>query len=58
MNCKQDYYAVRLRHITEITEERKKICDRYLQKIQNPLLELPKSKEKRNDGMASVCYSL
>lgn len=33
---------VRLRHITEITEERKKICDRYLQKIQNPLLELPK----------------
>lgn len=33
---------VRLRHLDELTEERKQICNRYLKEINNPYIELPK----------------
>lgn len=36
---------VRLKHIQEITEEREKICNRYLNMLKNPLFELPKVRE-------------
>lgn len=36
---------VRLKHIQEITEEREKICNRYLDRLRNTLFELPKVRE-------------
>ena len=36
---------VRLQHMKEITEEREKICGRYLREIQNPLLKLPEVRQ-------------
>lgn len=36
---------VRLTHMNELVEEKKEICKKYLAKINNPLLELPKIRE-------------
>lgn len=37
---------VRLEHLSECVEERKKICERYLAEIKNPLFVLPKVRDK------------
>ncbi len=37
---------VKLSHIDELNNERAKLCERYLQQIKNPLVELPKIREK------------
>lgn len=37
---------VKLSHMEEITEERRKLCGRYLEKIHNPLIQLPQIREK------------
>ncbi len=36
---------VRLSHLQELTEEREKLCGRYLQEIKNPLVKLPAVRE-------------
>lgn len=36
---------VRLSHMTELEEEKRNICNKYLEKIYNPLLKLPKIRE-------------
>lgn len=37
---------VKLSHLNELTEERKRITKRYINEIKNPLIELPKVREK------------
>ena len=37
---------VKLSHLNELTEERKRIAKRYINEIKNPLIELPKVREK------------
>lgn len=37
---------VRLKHMDELNEEKRRICERYLTDITNPLIELPKVREK------------
>lgn len=37
---------VRLKHIDELNAEKKILCERYLAEIHNPLVELPKTREK------------
>ena len=37
--------GVRLKHLDELTEERRKIAERYLNEIKNPAIVLPKTRE-------------
>lgn len=37
---------IRLSHMRELNEEKKHICERYLAEIKNPIIELPKTREK------------
>lgn len=37
---------VKLSHLNELTEERKRIAKRYINEVKNPLIELPKVREK------------
>lgn len=43
---------VRLRYMAELTEERQNLCNRYLEKLSNPLIELPEVRE----GATSVWH--
>lgn len=36
---------VRLKHLGELVDEKKRICRRYLQELKNPLIQLPKTRE-------------
>lgn len=40
------FLRVKLSHLNELTEERKRIAKRYINEIKNPLIELPKVREK------------
>ena len=39
------FLRVRLSHLNELTAEKRKICDRYLRELNNPLIQLPKIRE-------------
>ena len=40
------FLRVKLSHLNKLTEERKRIAKRYINEIKNPLIELPKVREK------------
>ena len=40
------FLRVKLSHLNKLTEERKRIAKRYINEINNPLIELPKVREK------------
>ena len=39
------FLRVRLSHLDELTAEKRKICERYLNELNNPLIQLPKTRE-------------